>query len=45
MKRVNITMPDDLAKRIDSERGDVTRSLFIRRLLEKVYRITDGAKK
>jgi hypothetical protein len=38
-------MPDDLAARIDKERGDVTRSLYIRRLLEKAYRISDGAKK
>lgn len=45
MKRCNITMPDDLAERIDKERGDVTRSLYIRRLLEKAYRISNGAKK
>ena len=45
MKRVNITMPDYLAERIDKDRGDVTRSLFIRRILEKAYRTADGAKK
>jgi metal-responsive CopG/Arc/MetJ family transcriptional regulator len=36
-KRVNISLPGNLAERIDRERGDVTRSRFVTRLLEKAY--------
>jgi hypothetical protein len=31
-------LPDKLVEKIDKERGDVPRSRFILRLLEKVYR-------
>jgi metal-responsive CopG/Arc/MetJ family transcriptional regulator len=38
-KRVNISIPGVLAERIDKERGDVSRSRFVLRLLEKAYGI------
>lgn len=34
---ITITLPKELAARIDKERGDVSRSLFIRRVLEREY--------
>jgi metal-responsive CopG/Arc/MetJ family transcriptional regulator len=38
-RRVNISIPGVLAERIDKERGDVSRSRFVLRLLEKAYNI------
>ena len=40
MKRYSSTglsLPTDLMKRIDVDRGDVSRSRFLLRLLEKIY--------
>ena len=42
---ITITLPRDLATRIDNERGDVPRSLFIRRVLERTYDVSGGKKK
>jgi metal-responsive CopG/Arc/MetJ family transcriptional regulator len=33
----SINLPEKLVKKIDRERGDIPRSRFILRLLEKVY--------
>ena len=33
----SINLPDKLVKKIDKDRGDVPRSRFILRLLEKAY--------
>jgi metal-responsive CopG/Arc/MetJ family transcriptional regulator len=33
----SINLPEKLVKKIDRERGDVPRSRFILRLIEKVY--------
>jgi metal-responsive CopG/Arc/MetJ family transcriptional regulator len=33
----SINLPEKLVKKIDKERGDVSRSRFILRLLEKAY--------
>lgn len=32
--RVNVSLPDELAQRVDRARGDVPRSRWIRRLIE-----------
>jgi metal-responsive CopG/Arc/MetJ family transcriptional regulator len=34
---LSINLPETIVKKIDKERGDVPRSRFILRLLEKVY--------
>ena len=36
-KSVGTSLPIDLLARIDRERGDISRSRFILRLLEKIY--------
>jgi len=36
-----LSLPRDFIKKIDEERGDIPRSRFIFRLLEKIYRIDD----
>ena len=33
----SINLPDKLVEKIDKERGDIPRSRFILRMLEKVY--------
>ena len=35
--KVTITMPKTMVERIDNERNDVPRSVFILRLVEKAY--------
>jgi metal-responsive CopG/Arc/MetJ family transcriptional regulator len=37
VRNLGLTLPSDLVKKIDRIRGDVPRSRFIRRLIEKVY--------
>ena len=37
-KPIGISLPEDLIAKIDKLRGDVTRSMYIRRLLEKALR-------
>jgi hypothetical protein len=32
-----LSLPNDLIQKIDSDRGDVSRSRYLLRLLEKVY--------
>jgi hypothetical protein len=42
MKRyisTGLSLPSDLMQKIDSDRADVSRSRYILRLLEKVYRV------
>ena len=36
---LSINLPEKVVKKIDTERGDVPRSRFILRIIEKVYRI------
>jgi len=36
-KRLCVSIPEKISERIDSDRGDVTRSRFVTRLLEKAY--------
>jgi transcriptional regulator CtsR len=38
-QKVTMTLNKDLVSRVDAERGDITRSLFIQRMLEKKYKI------
>jgi metal-responsive CopG/Arc/MetJ family transcriptional regulator len=35
MRRLSLTLPEQIVERIDSEKGDVNRSRYILRLLEK----------
>ena len=42
---ITITLPKELAAKIEAERGDVPRSLFIRRVLERTYDVSGGKKK
>jgi hypothetical protein len=37
MIAITLSFPESLIRRIDSERGDVNRSKFVLRLLEKGY--------
>ena len=37
MINVTLSFPESLIKKIDSDRGDVNRSKFVLRLLEKAY--------
>jgi hypothetical protein len=39
MRRVTITLPDDILSRVDNERNDVTRSRYVLRLLEKAFQL------
>ena len=34
---ITLTLPNQLVQKIDSDRGDVNRSRFVLRLLEKAY--------
>ena len=36
-KPVGISLPQDIVKKIDAQRGDVSRSRWVLRLLERVY--------
>jgi hypothetical protein len=38
-QKVTMTLNKDLVSRVDAERGDITRSLFIQRMLEKKYKL------
>jgi hypothetical protein len=38
---VGISIPKNMLSRIDQERGDVSRSRYVLRILEKVYLSTD----
>lgn len=47
MKRcisTGLSLPTDLMKKIDAERGDVPRSRFLLRLLEKTYSAENNEK-
>jgi metal-responsive CopG/Arc/MetJ family transcriptional regulator len=43
MRRVTITLPDDILARVDYERNDVTRSRYVLRLLEKAFQLKKSA--
>lgn len=36
-KSTGISLPSELLKKIDTERGDISRSRFLLRLIEKAY--------
>jgi metal-responsive CopG/Arc/MetJ family transcriptional regulator len=36
-KSTGLSLPTELMKKIDSERGDISRSRFLLRLIEKAY--------
>jgi hypothetical protein len=44
-KATGISFPDELLKEIDSERGDISRSRYLLRLLEKQNRCNECRKK
>lgn len=42
---MGISLPPELVKKIDKERGDIPRSKWILRLLEEAYRLREKEKK
>jgi hypothetical protein len=40
MGQITIWLPEDLEQRIERERGDVARSKYILRLIQKAYAVT-----
>jgi metal-responsive CopG/Arc/MetJ family transcriptional regulator len=44
-KATGISLPDELLKEIDNERGDISRSRYLLRLLEKLYKCNECRKK
>jgi metal-responsive CopG/Arc/MetJ family transcriptional regulator len=44
-KATGISLPDELLKEIDSKRGDISRSRYMLRLLEKPYKCDECRKK
>jgi hypothetical protein len=44
-KATGISFPDEFLKEIDSERGDVSRSRYLLRLLEKPHKCDECRKK
>ena len=44
-KATGISLPDEFLKEIDSERGDISRSRYLLRLLEKPYKCNECRKK
>ena len=41
-KSTGLSIPNELLTRIDSERGDIPRSRFLLRLIERAYRDEQG---
>jgi metal-responsive CopG/Arc/MetJ family transcriptional regulator len=41
MQRVCLSLPEELFHRIDSERGDINRSRYVMRLIQKAYEMDD----
>lgn len=39
-----LSLPTEIVDRIDSERGDISRSRFLLRLIERAYRDTQSEK-
>lgn len=37
-RKITLTIEEEIVNRVDEERGDVGRSIFIQRILEKKYR-------
>jgi metal-responsive CopG/Arc/MetJ family transcriptional regulator len=44
-RATGISLPDELLKELDSERGDISRSRYLLRLLEKQYKCNECGKK
>jgi metal-responsive CopG/Arc/MetJ family transcriptional regulator len=42
---VGISLPKEIISKIDSERGDISRSRYLLRLLEKLYKYNESRKK
>lgn len=36
-KRVNVSLDHDLVKKVDKDRGDIPRSKFLQRIIERHY--------
>jgi len=41
-KATGLSLPADLMKKIDTDRGDISRSRFLLRLIEQVYKEKEG---
>jgi len=41
---VGISLPTNIIRKIDNERGDISRSRYVLRILEKVYGVEKKAK-
>ena len=41
---IGISLPKDIVLKIDTERGDVPRSRYLQRILEKTYLVEIGVK-
>jgi metal-responsive CopG/Arc/MetJ family transcriptional regulator len=41
---IGISLPQDIVTRIDAQRGDVSRSRWVLRLLQRVYFLEEGQK-
>jgi metal-responsive CopG/Arc/MetJ family transcriptional regulator len=37
MQRLSLSIPEEMFNKIDSDRGDVNRSRYVMRLIEKAY--------
>jgi len=44
-KPVGISIPPQLIEKIDKDRGDIPRSIFVTRLIEQAYREREKGKK
>jgi metal-responsive CopG/Arc/MetJ family transcriptional regulator len=40
---LGVSLPNELAQRIETERGDVNRSRYVLRILQKYYNMIDKA--
>jgi hypothetical protein len=38
-QKITLTIDQSIMKMVDKERGDINRSIFIQRILEKKYRV------
>jgi len=41
MRRLCLSLPKEIVQRIDKEKGDVNRSRYVTRLIEKAYLMED----
>jgi hypothetical protein len=42
--RIGLSISNSIIERVDIDRGDIPRSRFIQRILEKYYYLKEGAK-